>query len=61
MTAVLAGTAYDEAVEDDEALAASFGANGVPFFVIDRRFGLSGAQPTEAMAAALDEAWAAAD
>ena len=55
----LESNAYDEAVEDDEALAASFGANGVPFFVIDRRYGMSGAQPVGAMAAALREAWSA--
>jgi predicted DsbA family dithiol-disulfide isomerase len=28
-------------------MAAQFGATGVPFFVFDRRFGISGAQPFE--------------
>jgi predicted DsbA family dithiol-disulfide isomerase len=30
---------------------------GVPFFVIDRRYGVSGAQPIEHLLAAIDQAW----
>jgi len=33
--------------------------SGVPFFVLDRRFGVSGAQPTELFAEALERAWSA--
>jgi len=33
--------------------------SGVPFFVLDRRFGVSGAQPTELFAQALRQAWEA--
>jgi len=44
---VLAGTEYADAVQDDIALAMRLGANGVPFFVIDRRYGVSGAQSAE--------------
>jgi predicted DsbA family dithiol-disulfide isomerase len=33
--------------------------SGVPFFVLDRRFGVSGAQPTELFAQALERAWEA--
>jgi predicted DsbA family dithiol-disulfide isomerase len=58
VTAVLAGDAYADAVEADEAMAHSLGANGVPFFVIDRRYGISGAQPAPALAQALEQAWA---
>jgi predicted DsbA family dithiol-disulfide isomerase len=29
-----------------------------PFFVIDRRYGISGAQPAEAITQVLDKAWA---
>jgi len=29
----------------------------VPFFVIDRKFGLSGAQPVATFTAALNQAW----
>jgi predicted DsbA family dithiol-disulfide isomerase len=55
---VLAGEDYGDAVDEDEALARSLGANGVPFFVIDRRYGVSGAQSAEVFSQALDRAWA---
>ncbi|MEY9863579.1 putative DsbA family dithiol-disulfide isomerase [Catenulispora sp. GAS73] len=56
--AVLADpTAYLDEVRADEAEAASLGAGGVPYFLIDRRHALSGAQPTEAFAQALRVAW----
>lgn len=58
VTNVLAGEAYADAVEADQATARSLGATGVPFFVIDRRYAISGAQPTEAIADALERAWA---
>ncbi len=35
--------------------------SGVPFFVLDRRFGVSGAQPTELFARALERAWSAVE
>jgi len=54
---VLASDDYDQAVDDDEKTARSFGINGVPFFVIDRRYGVSGAQPPEIMTQVLDRAW----
>lgn len=54
---VLASDEYDDAVTEDEATARSLGATGVPFFVIDRRYGISGAQPVEMFAEALTEAW----
>jgi predicted DsbA family dithiol-disulfide isomerase len=56
---MLAGTAYVDQVVQDEELARAFGAQGVPFFVIDRAFGISGAQPVEAFLSALDQARAA--
>ena len=43
-------------VADAEARAASLGVTGVPFFIIDGRFGLSGAQPAEAIVEALRRA-----
>ena len=43
----------------DEQEAAQLGATGVPFFVIDRRFGVVGAQPPETLLAALERAWEA--
>jgi predicted DsbA family dithiol-disulfide isomerase len=58
--AVLDSDRYDHAVERDEAEARALGATGVPFFVIDRRYGISGAQPAEVLGRALTEAWDAA-
>ena len=47
---------YTAAVEADDRQAREFGARGVPFFVIDRRFGVSGAQPVEVFVEALTRA-----
>ncbi|MEV6281005.1 DsbA family oxidoreductase [Nocardia sp. NPDC051832] len=49
--------AYADAVRADEAEAARLGARGVPFFVIDRKYGVSGAQPPEVFTQALERAW----
>ena len=49
--AVLDGDAYAEAVREDEVLAHRIGIQGVPFFVLDRRYGVSGAQPADVLAA----------
>lgn len=57
--ALLEGDAYSDAVRADEARAAGFGITGVPFFVFDEKTGISGAQPVEAFAQALQQAWAA--
>lgn len=56
--AVLTSDAHAEQVRADEQLAARLGISGVPFFVIDGQYGLSGAQPTAQLVAALDQAWA---
>ncbi|MFC8275368.1 DsbA family oxidoreductase [Streptomyces sp. NPDC057271] len=50
-------TAYADAVRADEREAAELGANGVPFFVLDRRYGISGGQPAEVFTQALEQAW----
>ncbi|GAA3615171.1 DsbA family oxidoreductase [Microlunatus ginsengisoli] len=55
--AVLAGQNYADAVRADLALARSFGATGVPFFVFDRRYGVSGAQDVGVFAQVLERAW----
>jgi len=44
---VLTTAAYAGAVREDIRQAQSLGANGVPFFVFDRTYGISGAQPLE--------------
>lgn len=54
--AMLETDAYAAAVTEDQAIAAQFGASGVPFFVVDRRFGISGAQPVEVFSQTLDQA-----
>jgi predicted DsbA family dithiol-disulfide isomerase len=50
-------TAYADDVRADEREAAELGANGVPFFVLDRKYGISGAQPAEVFTQALTQAW----
>ncbi|MFF6775162.1 DsbA family oxidoreductase [Streptomyces sp. NPDC012637] len=50
-------TAYADAVRADEREAAELGANGVPFFVLDRKYGVSGGQPAEVFTQALEQAW----
>ncbi len=57
--ATLTTDTYAEDVRDDEARAAAFGIHGVPFVVIDERYGVSGAQPTEVFLNALQTAWTA--
>ncbi|MET9257030.1 DsbA family oxidoreductase [Streptomyces sp. NPDC048182] len=49
--------AYADAVRADEREAAELGATGVPFFVLDRAYGVSGAQPAEVFTRALTQAW----
>ncbi|MCW1093273.1 MULTISPECIES: DsbA family oxidoreductase [Streptomyces] len=49
--------AYADAVRADEREAAQLGATGVPFFVLDRAYGVSGAQPAEVFTRALTQAW----
>ncbi|MFI1283968.1 DsbA family oxidoreductase [Streptomyces sp. NPDC020858] len=57
--AVLADdSAYADQVRADEREAAELGANAVPFFVLDRRYGISGGQPAEVFTRALEQAWA---
>jgi predicted DsbA family dithiol-disulfide isomerase len=53
---VLGGTTYAQEVAEDQAQALAYGANGVPFFVIDEKYGVSGAQPVEVFQEALRRA-----
>lgn len=50
-------TAHADDVRADEREAGQLGAQGVPFFVIDRKYGVSGAQPTDIFAQTLSRAW----
>jgi predicted DsbA family dithiol-disulfide isomerase len=53
---VLESDDYASDVAHDIAEARAIGANGVPFFVIDRRFGISGAQESDLFLVALQRA-----
>lgn len=55
--AVLEGDEFADEVRADEREASELGITGVPFFVINRRYGVSGAQPPEVMLDALEMAW----
>jgi predicted DsbA family dithiol-disulfide isomerase len=48
---------YADDVRRDFAEARALGISGVPFFVIDRKYGLSGAQPAASFTMALEQAW----
>jgi predicted DsbA family dithiol-disulfide isomerase len=55
---VLTSDRYADEVEADIRQAVSYGATGVPFFVIDQKYGISGAQPVDTFRQVLDRAWA---
>lgn len=55
---MLDGDAYADDVRTDERRAAMLGITGVPFFVFDSRYAVSGAQPADLFRTALDRAWA---
>jgi predicted DsbA family dithiol-disulfide isomerase len=55
---VLDGDAYADAVRADESEAAGREITGVPFFLVDGRFAIPGAQEPDTMLAILRRAWA---
>jgi predicted DsbA family dithiol-disulfide isomerase len=56
--AVLSEQRYADAVRREEDEAHRLGIGGVPFFVVDRRYGASGAQPPEQLLEVLRRTWA---
>ena len=56
--AALAGGTFADTVNAEIREARGFGISGVPYFVIDRRYAVSGAQPPELFAEALTRAQA---
>ncbi|MBZ4486259.1 DsbA family oxidoreductase [Microbacterium sp. cx-55] len=58
MRAALEDERYVADVRADQAQAAAYGINGVPFFVIDGKYGVSGAQPPEAFSQIARQVWA---
>jgi len=55
--ALLAGDDLAAAVREDEATASAIGIRGVPFFVANRKVGVSGAQEPGVLLEFLQEAW----
>ncbi|WP_380164078.1 DsbA family protein [Jannaschia sp. R86511] len=55
---VLGSAAFARDVAADQAQAQAYGATGVPFTVVDGRYGVSGAQPVEVFVEALSRALA---
>jgi predicted DsbA family dithiol-disulfide isomerase len=51
----IATGAYADSVELDFEEAAALGIHAVPFFVLDRRYGIAGAQPSEVFLSALQQ------
>ena len=51
----LSANAYLDAVRADQALAIEYGIQGVPFFVIDGKYGVSGAQDASTFASVLTQ------
>jgi predicted DsbA family dithiol-disulfide isomerase len=54
---VLTTTEYADAVEADVRQAVAYGATGVPFFVVDQKYGVAGAQPADVLGQVLERAW----
>ncbi|WP_077489398.1 DsbA family oxidoreductase [Sinomonas mesophila] len=61
VTAALESGRYRDAVRADIAQARAYGIQGVPFFVFEGKYGISGAQSPELFAQTLETAWAEAN
>jgi predicted DsbA family dithiol-disulfide isomerase len=55
--AALTSNQFDQAVDKDIYESRLVGVRGVPFFVLDRKYGISGAQPDEVFDQTLEKAW----
>ncbi len=54
---MLESEAFAQEVTDDIEKAKSYGISGVPFFVLNNKYGISGAQPAEIFLNSLQQAW----
>lgn len=54
---VLTTDKFENEVDQDIYESRQLGVRGVPFFVLDRKFGISGAQPDEVFDQTLEKAW----
>jgi len=57
VSVMLESDAYAADVREDEARAQQLGISGVPFFAIDEKYGVSGAQPASVLTDAISQAW----
>src|SRR5690606_10358942 len=55
--ATLKSDQFTDSVREDGQEASRFGANGVPFYVINRKYAVSGAQPSDVFLQALEKVW----
>ncbi len=58
VSAMLDSDAFTDEVRMDEKVAQQIGISGVPFFIIDQKLAVSGAQPPETFLGAMEQAWA---
>jgi len=54
---MLASDAFSYEVKQDEMEARNIGVRGVPFFVVDDKYAISGAQTSEVFLQTLQKAW----
>lgn len=54
---ILDSDQYAQEVIADRTLASQLGATGVPFFLVDMKYAVSGTQPLEAFIQTLETAW----
>ncbi len=56
-TQMLDSDAFTDDVRHDEKVAQQIGISGVPFFIFDQKYSISGAQPVETFLGALEKSW----
>jgi len=54
---MLESSKHSKYVREEEAVAREIGVQGVPFFVFDEKYAVSGAQPTQVFKEVLEEVW----
>jgi len=57
VSGVLGGDMYEKDVRQDQRDARDLGISGVPFFLLGRRYAVSGAQPADLLLEALTKTW----
>ncbi|QHS24461.1 hypothetical protein GWK91_05390 [Virgibacillus sp. MSP4-1] len=57
LTVIKDDNAYADDVRMDERIAHQYRISGVPFFILNQKYAISGAQPLETFISALDKVW----